>query len=177
MFTKKNIAVVMLVMLAVAAGGCNTDPTKGYTLKNQYREGINTVAVNIFTRGQSVYRRELEMRLTEAIVKRISLDTPYKIAKKARADTLLSGTIEEISQRSMSYDSKTGMPREKELIVVISLHWVDLRSGDVLVKDKDLRAHGIYVTASPLSEDFFQGSEDALNRLAKRVVEKMEADW
>lgn len=94
-----KVRVATVLVLAVVIAGCNVDPTKGYTLSDQYRKGIRTVAVNVFTRGTNVYRRDIEMRLTEAIVKHIELNTPYKVTSKARADTQLTGTIERISQR------------------------------------------------------------------------------
>ncbi len=174
---KALIAAIAAAALLAAACGCTGDPTKGYTLASQYRKGINTVAVDIFTRSQSVYRRDLEMRLTEAVVKRLELDTPYKVVPKDRADTLLTGMVQTISQRTMSFEPTSGRAREMEMIVTVSVTWRDLRSGDVIFENRRVKTAGVYIPLAPLSEDFFQGSEEAINRLAKRVVEKMEAPW
>jgi hypothetical protein len=169
----------MLVLFAFLPfqAGCTGDGKSGYTLDSQYRQGIKTVAVDIFTRGKNVYRRELEMRLAEAVVKRIEQDTPYKVTLKQRADTLLAGTITNVSQQILSYDSNTGLARELELTMVVSFTWTDLRSGKILVEKKDFKISGDYTRIEPLEEDFFQGSEQVINRLAERIVETMEAPW
>lgn len=167
---------LLLAALATAAG-CAKDPTKGYTLSSQYRRGIDSVEVVVFTRDKEIYRRGLEMRLTEAIVKRIGLNTPYKIMPKGRADTRLTGTIKAISQRVLSTLPETAAAREMEMIIVVSMRWQDLRTGEILAEETNLRAAGVYISLAPFSEDFFEGSEAALNQLAVRIVEKMEAKW
>jgi hypothetical protein len=175
----KRIATIgtwLFVAAALAAVcGCSQDPTKGYTTQSQYVEDVKTVAVPMWLRGKNVYRQGLEMRLTEAIVKRLEMDTPYKVTDKSRADTELRGTIDLIPQRVLSYNPDTGRSREMEVTLTVSFTWTDLRSGKVLAQRRDLRQAATYIP--PLSEDFFHGSEDAINRLARRVVEHMEADW
>ena len=168
---------VWLCLLAGLLAGCAGDPSEGYTMTSPHRADVQTVAVHLFTRGRTLYRRELEMRLTEAIVKRIELDTPYKVTDKSRADTLLTGTIQQVSQRVMSFNPDTGGAREKEMIVTVSLRWQDLRSGEILVDQPSLRAASTYISAQPLGETFFEGSEGALDEMARRVVEQMEAAW
>jgi outer membrane lipopolysaccharide assembly protein LptE/RlpB len=172
--TKHMGAILLLIMPAAVAvlSGCG-----GYTLESPYRQGIATVAVDMFGRGKDVYRREVETRATEAIVKRIEQDTPYKVTVKARADTYLTGTIETIEQRILSFDPDTGNARELELTLTVSFAWTDLRNGKTLAETKDLRVSGTYVREEPLTEDFYQGSENVVNRLAERVVEAMEAEW
>ncbi len=165
------------MLLAAILSGCNTDPRRGYSLSSQYRPGVRSVAVQIFTRGPDVYRREVEFRLTEAVIKRIELDTPYKVTSKSRADTILTGRIDSIYQRTMSTHPDTEQPNEQEIIITASITWSDLRSGKKILEDKKLRAAGIYIPAGRFDEDFFDGSEAAINRLAKRIVEQMEADW
>ncbi|HUT01766.1 MAG TPA: LPS assembly lipoprotein LptE [Phycisphaerae bacterium] len=166
-----------LVLGMLLAAGCSSDPTKGYTLKSQYPEGIKTVTVPIWHRGKKVYRRGLEMRLTESVVKRLELDTPYKVTDKSRADTELRGTIDLVSQRVLSFNPDSGLPREREITVAVSFTWTDLRNGKVLARRTNFRQAGTYISPAPFGEDFFQGSEDVVNKLAQRIVEQMEADW
>jgi len=168
---------VVACLSAALLSGCDVEPTEGYTLQSQYRPGIRTVDVPIWTVSKDVYRRGLEYRLTEAIKKRIELDTPYKIARRGRADTRLTGQIEKIEQRVISSNPRTGRPMEQEVAYTVSLRWVDLRTGEQLARRKDLRVTASYIPHAPVGEDFFLASEDALNKLAVRVVEEMEADW
>lgn len=166
-----------IAILAVIAAGCCEDPNQGYTLRSQYRADIESVAVPIWTRGKDVYRRGVEIRLSEALQKRIALDTPYKITTKARADTMLTGTIDYIEQRVLSLNPDLGRARELELTISVSFKWTDLRNGKTIAEKSNVRAVGAYVPPDLFDEDFFIGSEEVINLLAKRIVEQMEKDW
>jgi len=170
-------SVLTAGMLLVIVAGCSTDPHAGYTTASQFPTNVRTIAVPIWQRGTDVYRRGLEDRLTEAVVKRIELDTPYKVTDKSRADTLLTGTIKQVRQRVISSNPDTGAAREMELTITVAFTWTDLRDGTVLVQKKKLSVTGNYITECGFSEDFFQGSEDVVNKLAKRIVEHMESPW
>ncbi len=149
----------------------------GYTSKSQYPADVRTVAVPIWTRSRHVYRRGLEMRLAEALVKRIEQDTPYKVTTRSRADTELTGTIERVIQQVLTINPDDGLAREVEVTIEVSFRWTDLRSGKVRKKRASFRVPGTYVRSSPFGETFFDGSEEAINRLAQRIVEQMQADW
>ena len=165
-------SALLLATLLAGLAGCGN-----YTMKSQYRPGISTVFVPIWTRGKDVYRREIEMRLTEAIAKRIEQDTPYKIAGKDKADTELSGKIVRIEQQVLSKNPDTGLARDLEVTFTLAFAWKDLRTGKILKQHSNFRVADTYITDCPISEDFFQGSEAVINRVARRVVEQMEADW
>ncbi len=163
--------IVMIILPALAAAGC------GYTMDSPYPAEYKTVSVPIWHRGRGVYRRELEMRLTEAIVKQIELKTPYKVVSRPRADTELTGTIDTVEQRILTYDTDTGRPRELELTIYVTFRWKDLRNGKTIVKRANFSTAGTYITHEPFSRDFFQGSEDVINKLARRIVEQLEKGW
>jgi len=168
---------VVLTLIVLCPSGCGDDPNVGYTTKPLHPTNIKTVDVPIWTRGQFVYRRRVEYRVTEALKKQIELDTRYRIATKGRADTQLVGCIDLIEQRVLSFDPDTGLPREMEITFVVSFKWRDLGSGKLIKEYENVRVAGTYIPLDPLGEDFFQGSEDVINKLAKRVVEYMESDW
>ena len=177
MKTFATILTGALLAGALLTGGCSEDPTQGYTLKSQFPDDVRTVHVPLWHRGREVYRRGLEIRLTEAVIKRLELDTPYKATGKDRAHTELTGTIDSISQRVLSFNPDSGMPREKEITLAVSFAWTDLRTGRDIVRRKNIRQAGTYIPPAPLSEDFFLGSEDVINKLAQRIVEQMAAEW
>jgi len=173
MTPSRAITSALLAAMALSClAGCGN-----YTMKNQYRPGISTVFVPVWTRGKDVYRREIEMRLTEAIAKRIEQDTPYKIAGKDKADTELSGKIVRIDQQVLSRNPDTGLARDLEVTFTLAFTWKDLRTGKILKEYSNFRVADTYITEHPIGEDFFQGSEAVINRIARRVVEQMEADW
>lgn len=171
-------AVLAVTAAAVCTGCSNPDPTKGYTTISQYRPDIKTIAVPIFHRGTQEYRRDIEFRLTEAVVKQIEAETPYKVVDKSRADTLLTGTIQSVDSQVLSFNPDTGQAREIQLCVTVDFTWKDLRGeGKVLVERKKFRVTAEYIPHEPLREDFFLGSEDAFNKMALRIVEQLAAPW
>jgi len=179
---RTGLTLVLAAGLWVAAGltGCvewDGDGQGAYTLRNQYRTEVESIYVPIWTRGKDVYRRNLEFRLTEAIIKRIQMDTDYRITERARADSELVGRILSVEQSVLGFNPDSGDPREMEVVIVLSFAWRDLKTGKVLVDEPNLRVTGTYIPESPLSEDFFQGSQDVIEKASRRVVEHMEADW
>jgi hypothetical protein len=169
----------LLIALALAglfAGGCSTDPTEGYTLEPLHETSVASVAVPIWTRGRHIYRRDIEFRLTEAVRKRVLMDTPYKVLPRDRADSELVGTIENISQYSLSGNPYTGRARETEITMVLSFTWKDLRTGRTIRKLSNFRVASTYIRGGDFNEDFFQGSEDVINKAARRIVEQMERE-
>ncbi|RPI64075.1 MAG: hypothetical protein EHM48_01455 [Planctomycetaceae bacterium] len=177
MTMRRTIATILLAATAVLTVGCSDDPNKGYSTQSLYPEKVKSVAVPMWNRGGKVYRRGWEYTLTEAIQKQIQLDTKYKILPTSRADTILEGTIDEISQRVLSNDPDSGNPREKEIRFEVSFTWKDLRTGEILAQRTRMPVTATYIPLQPFSEDFFQGGQDAANRIAQAVVEQMESDW
>ncbi len=170
--------VPVLTAALLGAGGCtNPDPHLGYTLASQYRPGIHTVAVPVWNVGPDEYRRELEFRITEALVKHIESSTPYKVTDAARAETLLTGTLQRVRQRVLSFDPRDGRAREIQVRFHVDFTWKDQRTGQILVERKDFRVASTYIPPCPMSETFFHGSEDAVNILARRIVEEFAQPW
>ena len=167
-----------VMLLAAVAAGCNADPTRSYTTLSQYPSHFRTVAVPIFRRGAGEFRRDIEIRLTEAVIKRIEAETPYKVVDRSRADTLLTGTLRWARIQPLSFDSRTGTAREIQLRLSVDIAWQELGgAGRTLVDRKDFRVSADYIPPCPFSEDFFVGSEDAINEMAGRIVEQLAKPW
>ncbi len=163
-----RLAVMLAVAAAsLAAGGCGS----------MHHADVSSVTVPIWQRGPGVYRRGLEFRLTEAIIKRIELDTHYKVTDKSKADTILEGTIVRVNQGVLSFNPREATPRDVQIRIVVRFKWTDLRTGEVRHEERNLRASGVYYPEHPLNEDFSEGSASAINRMAQLVVEKMEKPW
>ncbi len=159
--------VPVVLTTVTLAGGC------GYSTRRPFTTDIRTVHVEMFHSQE--FRRELEFQLTEAIVKRIEMDTPYRIATRDRADALLTGEILQVQNRSFGEDFDTDRPREIGSTIVIRFRLQDLRSGDILVE----RPRFVYQTSyiPPVGETFAMGMIRGLDGMAELIVESMEADW
>lgn len=173
------ITTVLVLMVVVACVGCgNPDPNKGYTTTSQYRTDVRTIAVPIFRRGTYEYRRDIEFRLTKALIRHIEAETHYKVVDKSRADTLLTGVIQSVEQDVLSFNPRTGLAREIQMRVTVDFTWKDLRPpGEIIREEKGFSVSADYIPSAPFNEDFFLGSEDAFDKMARRIVEKLRRRW
>jgi hypothetical protein len=170
----KALTILGFVATLLFAGcGYSADREKVIRTTNSKSDRIRTVALDIFQTKE--FRRDLETQLTEALAKRIEGETPFKLAKKDRADTILTGEIIEVRQATIGRDFQTVTPRETAATVIVSFQWKDLRTGEVLMDRPRFVQTVDYV--KPLGEDFYHASQRAMDRLAERIVEQMESDW
>jgi hypothetical protein len=167
--TVRGVVTLMGLLLAVGAVsvGC------GYRAGELHRPGIETVHVEIFASQE--FRRDLEFKLTEAIKKRVNLDTPYRLAARAEADTILKGEVLEVRQAAFATDYESRLPREKQLTLAVRVQWQDLRTGRVLVDQPVELQAADYLTPTGETEALTQ--ERAIDRMAARIVAKMYRDW
>jgi len=158
----------LLVVLALA--GCHGE---GYRWDSTYRKGIHTVAVPIFT--SKSYYRGAEFGVTEALIKALEANTPYKVVPKERADTILEGEILEVRLSTLSEDIHSAIPQEQLLALTVNFTWKDLRTGRILVSRRGWeQASTFYPT---LGEGQFEGAQSATEKLALAIVHELEGDW
>ena len=161
-------AGVGIMCLAISwLSGC------GYSSDGLFRKGIQTVHVEIFESKE--FRRDLEFYLTEAVKKRIATDSPYRVASKEKADTILKGEILEERQAAFAPDFVSRRPRDKQLNLVVRVEWKDLRSGQILLDQPLLISSADYLPPAGESEAY--GQRIAIDRLAAKIVSKMYDDW
>ncbi len=157
-----------LVLLGVSLlAGCS------YSTQRPFRTDIQSIHVEMFHSRE--FRRELEFRLTESIVKRIELDTPYRIAPRKSADALLTGELIRVKNRTFGNDFDTDLPREIGSTMVVRYRLKDMRNGEILVERPRFVYQSSYIP--PLGETFTQGMTRAMDGLAELIVESMETGW
>jgi hypothetical protein len=167
MNNKKFHFAVLGLLLAVLIDGCS------YSTDRPFRSDVKTIAVKPFSSKE--FRRRIEMDLTEAVKKRIQMDSPYKITDESVADTLLTGEVLEVRQGTMGRDFTCNRPRETQLTLIIKFQWKDLRSGKILVqKDRWLQT---YDYSRPVGETDWDAIQGAVDRMAETIVEQMESEW
>ena len=145
----------------------------GYTTRRPFPETVATVHVEMF--HSKDFRKDLEFKLTEAVVKRIETDTRYRIAPRKQADTILSGELVEVRQATLGNDFRTDLPRETGATFVISLRWKDQRTGKILAERQRFAYTTTYIP--PVGESFFDGAVRGLDGVAEQLVETMESPW
>lgn len=156
-----------LLAALLAGTGC------GYSSRGLFRDDIRTVHVEIFASKE--FRRGLEFALTEAVQKRINTDTPYRLASREKADTVLRGEVLEVRQAAFAPDPISRQPRDIQLTLAVRLEWKDQRTGEILLDQPVLLQAVDYLPAPGESEEFAQ--QKAVDQMAARIVARMYDEW
>lgn len=164
---RKDGGRLLACVIALTATGC------GYSTKRPFPKDIQTVHVELFQSKE--FRRELEQHLTESLVKRINLDTPYRTAPARFADLTISGEILSVENRLLAVDFNTDLPREIGSTVVVRFRIKDMRTGDILVERSRFVYQSSYIPQ--VGETFQHGMVRAMDGLAERIVETLEEPW
>ena len=150
----------------------------GYTVGNGFNPEIRTVSIPIFE--NDTFRRGIEVQLTEAVQKEVQKRTPYRLAKGLNADTRLTGRIVQ-TRKDVLGENQFDDPRELQLSLMIVTKWENLRTGEVLAQQEiPLSPTAIPLTsqaefAPEMGQSLATGTQDALDQLARRIVNMMEA--
>jgi hypothetical protein len=152
----------------------------GYVVGNGFGPEIRSVAVPIFQ--NDTYRRNIEIQLTEAIHKEIQNRTPFRLAKDGDADTRLTGRIVQV-RKDVLGETRFDDPRELQMTIMVHVTWDDLRSGKILAEQQvPISPDMIPVTgqsefAPEVGQSLATATQDATTRLARKIVNMMEAPW
>jgi hypothetical protein len=146
----------------------------GYSNESLFPGDIHSVCLEMF--DNQTFRRGVEYELSDALAKRIEVDTPYKIVSDSdRADSVISGQISSIGQSALSTDRETGSVLEREVEIRAVVNWKNLKTGQLMIDHVRVSASASYSTYQ--QQDFKYASTLAANNLARKIVELMERKW
>jgi hypothetical protein len=166
-----------IAALCLLLAGCATYQVGSESL---YAPDIATVYVPMIESGS--YRRDLGERLTEAVIKEIELQTPYKVVGTPDADSILSVKLTGDSRRLLAENSFTD-PRLSETAIFSEVSWLNRRRLPLAPTQSIAlppNMIGIDQTAGlvPESGQSVQSSlQQSIDRLAQQIVGTMEAPW
>jgi len=146
----------------------------GYSNESLFPEDIRSVCLEMF--DNQTFRRGVEYELSDALAKRIEVDTPYKIVSNSdRAATVISGQIVSIGELRLSTDRELGTVLEKEVVLRAEVNWKNLKTGQLMMDHLKVSASASY--SQYQQQDFKYASTLAANNLARKIVELMERKW
>ncbi len=168
---------VLGAWMALVGPGCASDQPGllGYQTTATFPTEVSNIALDILA-NQSFYR-EAEFAVTEALGKRIESRTPYKLVSRQAADSLITGSISSVSQRSLSRTFDGGVPQETQVTITVAFEWKDLRSGQVIRRRSTVQGSGEYVPARRVGQPFDLALRIAADEVADQIVSVMRDDW
>ena len=155
----------MLVLFALISG-C------GYTTKSLISRNINSIYIPVF--GNYTFRSGLEFNLTTALKDEIMSKTRLRIAGKDDADTILTGKIVTVTEGATSSNAFDNLV-ESSITITVNIDFVDRRTGRLLMSVDELTATGAIIITR--GETINTGIQEAMTRLANRIVNQLEEKW
>jgi Lipopolysaccharide-assembly len=158
---RRTLCLALCLAAAVSAIGC------GYSASSLYPPGIRTVHVQFM--DNRTFRRGVEVDLTRALVGEIKLRTPLLFGSRDSADSLLTGELLSFEEDVSVHDS-TGEALRRGVTLHVRFHWVDRVTGADLVPPTVVKESVRLVRGEPRNDL-------AVQEMAKRIVQKMQAEW
>jgi hypothetical protein len=170
----RTLAALALTVAPIM-GACSSDPTRGYAFAEPYDASVRTVGVPIF--ANQTFARGTDLTLTDAIVKQIQQQTPWRVVAPERADTVIEGVITNAELGVLSNDPRTGLTQEQTYRLTIRFSWRDNRTGETRVARENFTATGVFAPARGAGERIEVGQRDAIDELARDIVATMRSAW
>jgi len=165
-------AVPAVSCFVLGAGGCGA--STGYTNASLFPKEVNSVYLEMFDNRS--FRRGIEFTLSDALAKRIEVDTPYKIvSNRDRADSVMSGQVVLAGESILTIERDLGRALEKEVVLTAVVNWKNMKDGKLMINSKTVTAAASYSEFQ--GQDFTYASAVAANKLARTIVELMENPW
>jgi hypothetical protein len=169
LFLSSSVICVLSFALLIGCGA-----STGYSNDSLFPSGINTVYVQMFDNRS--FRRGIEFMLSDALAKRVEVDTPYKIvSSRDRADSVMSGQIVAAGESVLTIERDTGQALEKEVALVAVVNWKNLKDGQLMINSRTVTATASYSDLQ--GQDFTTPALVAANKLARSIVELMKNQW
>lgn len=167
-----SLALFLCALHCICIGGCGGP--NGYSDEPMFPEKIASVYVEMFE--NETFWRGIEYDVTDALDKRIEVESPYKIiSSRNQADSVLSGQLVSVGQSLLSLERQTGRALEKEVELTANISWKNLETGEFLIENESVSAAGSYSELQ--NQSFKYASRLAANNLATKIVELMEKQW
>jgi hypothetical protein len=168
-------AIFALSLLLLTAPGC----AYRFGACSLYRPDIRTVHVPVVTSGS--FRRDLGERLTEAIVKELETNSPYKVVGSDQADSILTVRLDSDLKKVLA-ENANDEPRNIEAMFYCHMTWRD-RRGNLISQSAmplddtivNLSASSAFVPES--GQSLATAHQKVIQRLAADIVSQMEAGW
>ena len=171
----KLFSFPLLTLFLSLEAGC------GYTQKTVLPQAIQTLHVDTFKNKISlgrIYAFEpgLEMKITNAVIRRLHQDGNLKVTSREKADAVLEGDLIGFDQEGVRF---TGLERVEEyrLYLVVSIRLLNSKTGEIIWQESNFSGDTSYFVLGPRAVSRSLAVDRAIDRLARNVVDRIVEDW
>lgn len=172
---RKIFQVSLLLMALSPSAGC------GYTQKAALPAGIQSIHVDTFRNKMSLsrlyaYEPGLEIKITKALIRRFNLDGNLKVVSREKADAILEGDLIALDQEGLRFTGLEGV-EEYRLYVVTAIRLKNAKTGDIIWEEPNFSGDSTYFLKGARAVSRATAAEQAIERLARNIVDRVVEDW
>ena len=177
----KNYYLPIVIFLSLISG-C------GYTTKSLLPSDIKTIRVDNFKNEIQVqaeqsnlrmyrgYRPGMENDITRAVTNKFLTDGTLKIVSESNADLTLKSSLIDFKRDALRYDTNDNV-EEYRVKLVVNMELTNNKTGAVMWKEKGFAGETTYRTSGTLAKSDDAAVNDAIDDLARRIVERTVEAW
>ena len=183
----KGLKVILLALVFLIAG-C------GYTTRSLIANRFKTIYVKPFENkiditsdvdSASKYKISkpmIETDVTRVVVNKFLMDGNLKPLREESADLVLKGEVVEFRQDPLRYTDNDNDVEEYRLNIIVNLSMWDNKNNKLLWEEKNFTGYYDYFTTYAVSsavtkKTVDEATPEAINDLARRIVERTVEEW
>jgi hypothetical protein len=123
------------------------------------------------------FRRDVQLRLAEAVQKEISMRSPYRVVgTPAQADSILTGMIS-YADKNLVVEAPTNFPRELNATVTVAVNWTHNPPTEIEKNRLPTIVAETINFVPEVGESSLSGFNHVIQSIAKQIVDMMEQPW
>jgi hypothetical protein len=179
---QRLIRITQAAFFIFAIGGC------GYTTRSLIADKFKTIYITPFVNKVDIttenyagdkyriYRPMLETDVTRAVNNKYLFDGNLKPSEKDLADLVLKGELVEFRRDPLRYDDNDNVV-EYRINIVVNLSLWDNRQNKLIWQEANFTGDTTYFTTGQLAKSEDAAVSDAIDDLARRIVERTVEQW
>lgn len=178
---KKFFLFVFLFFSVVLHSGC------GYSTRalSPSLQGKKTIHISAFdnaidygreSRDRSLYIPMMEVNITNAVINRFIFDGNLRVSDRDEADLILIGELLDSRRDVLRYDDDDDA-QEYRIRIIVLLVLQDVASDQVLWRESRFIGDATYFVTGPNAKPEQVAVEEAIEDLARRIVNRTIEDW
>ncbi len=157
-------------------------PSCGYSTRSSLPAHIKTISVLPFANKidfqsgkASVYIPLLEVKAHDEVVNKFLFDGTLRISEEKNADLVLKGELIGYDRGALRYTDNNDV-QEYRITVTVRLIMLD-HLGQVVWEEPSFSGNASYFVTGPTATSETGAVQEAIEDLAKRIVERTVEDW
>jgi len=175
-------AAILILLCFVMVSGC------GYTSSSLLPPELDSIHVSNFVnkidlgaqvsdkRVDYTYRPGLENDITRAVINQFIFDRALDIKRPKEATLLMKGQLTSYRQYPIIYNTDDDVEAYR-IEILVNLELYDNRTGDLMWEENAFMGQTEYTVEGPNAKSEATATQDAVEDIAKRIVERTIEAW